>query len=92
MRDVEWKENPTAQEEQEIKAKLEKAGYDLEAWYVEEKTKNNAYLPYTEEDSIIWILDKNQQLQCLSSKSEIVKALLRMENQLEKRIYYRKNL
>ncbi len=89
---LEWKENPTAQEEQEIKAKLEKAGYDLEAWYVEEKTKNNAYLPYTEEDSIIWILDKNQQLQCLSSKSEIVKALLRMENQLEKRIYYRKNL
>lgn len=56
---------------------------------LKKKTKNNAiYL--IREDSIIWILDKNQQLQCLSSKSEIVKALLRMENQLEKEIYYRK--
>lgn len=87
---LEWCENPTSEEETIIKENLVKNGYSLEDWYIEEREENTAYLPYTEEQSIIWILDKYQQLKPLSACSEIVKALLRMENHLEKRIYYRK--
>lgn len=87
---LEWCENPTSEEETIIKENLVKNGYSLEDWYIEEREENTAYLPYTEEQSIIWILDKYQQLKPLSACSEIVKALLQMENHLEKRIYYRK--
>lgn len=88
---LEWIENPSEEEKERIKENLIQNGYALEDWYIEEKTKNSAYLPYTEEKSIIWILNKKQELKPLSSCSEIVKALLRMENHLENRIYYRKN-
>lgn len=87
---LEWCENPSLEEENQIKEELLKNAYALEDWYMEEREENAAYLPYTEDQSIIWILDKTQQLKPLSACSEIVKALLRMENHLEKRIYYRK--
>lgn len=89
---LEWMEDPSVEEEQEIQRKLEEKGYALKDWYMEEKTQNQAYFPYSEQSSIIWILTKRQQLRPLSACSAIVQALLHMENRLEKRIYYRKNL
>lgn len=85
---LEWQEDPSEEEIQAIKKKIEAAGYDPSLWFVEEKKKSSAYLPYTESDSIIWIWTRHYELKPLSACSEIVKALLRMENTLEKRIYY----
>ena len=85
---MEWQEDPSEEEIQAIKKKIEAAGYDPSLWFVEEKKKSSAYLPYTESDSIIWIWTRHDELKPLSACSEIVKALLRMENTLEKRIYY----
>ena len=51
-------------------------------------------LPYTENDEnqIIWMLDSKNELVSLSSCSQIVKALLKMKNQTNKRIYFPKEI
>ena len=49
---------------------------------------------YTENDEnqIIWMLDSKNELVSLSSCSQIVKALLKMKNQTNKRIYFPKEI
>ncbi len=85
-----WIENPTLAQEQHILEKLTK--YDLNYYFYSEYSSNGSYLPYDEKDSIIWILQSDQKLVPLSECSEIVRALLKMENQTQKRIFFVKNI
>ena len=82
------------QQIQEIKNKLMVYGYDLDYYYYEAISHSKAYLPYTEQDEnqIIWMLDSKKELISLSSCSQIVKALLKMKNQTNKRIYFPKEI
>ena len=90
----EWIEDPSHQQIQEIKNKLVVSGYDLDYCYYEAISHSKAYLPYTENDEnqIIWMLDSKKELVSLSSCSQIVKALLKMKNQTNKRIYFPKEI
>lgn len=77
---------------QDIKLKLIESGYDLDYYYYEAISHSKAYLPYTENDEnqIIWMLDSKNELVSLSSCSQIVKALLKMKNQTNKRFIFQK--
>lgn len=90
----EWIEDPSDQQMQDIKPKLIESGYDLDYYYYEAISHSKAYLPYTENDEnqIIWMLDSKNELVSLSSCSQIVKALLKMKNQTNKRIYFPKEI
>lgn len=90
----EWIEDPSHQQIQEIKNKLVASGYDLDYYYYEAISHSKAYLPYTENDEnqIIWMLDSKKERVSLSSCSQIVKALLKMKNQTNKRIYFPKEI
>ena len=90
----EWIEDPSYQQIQEIKNKLVASGYDLDYYYYEAISHSKAYLPYTENDEnqIIWMLDSKKERVSLSSCSQIVKALLKMKNQTNKRIYFPKEI
>ena len=90
----EWIEDPSHQQIQEIKNKLVVSGYDLDYYYYEAISHSKAYLPYTENDEnqIIWMLDSKKERVSLSSCSQIVKALLKMKNQTNKRIYFPKEI
>ena len=90
----EWVEDPDHQQIQDIKYKLIEYGYDLEYYYYEAISHSKAYLPYTENDEnqIIWMLDFKNELVSLSGCSQIVKALLKMKNQTNKRIYFPKEI
>lgn len=58
-------------------------------WY-EQINQAKAYLPYQElsDKQTIYILDKNREIKPLSSCSQIVKALLKMETTAKKRFFY----
>ena len=45
-----------------------------------------------DENQIIWMLDSKKERVSLSSCSQIVKALLKMKNQTNKRIYFPKEI
>lgn len=55
--------------------------------YIEQQMEQD-YLPYHENKDPIWILNKKNECIPLSKCSEIVKALLRMETNTKKRIFY----
>lgn len=82
----EWMEESSAQEEACILEKLQKRNLPFEYYFFESYSKSQAYLPYTEneEGSIIWVLDLKNNMFPLSEKSEIVKALLKMETKAKK--------
>ena len=88
----EWIEQPSDEEENEVLATLEKRQLSADYYFYESYSKSHAYLPYTEdkENSIIWVLDVKNNMFSLSEKSEIVKALLKMETKAKKRIYFAK--
>lgn len=90
----EWIEDPSHQQEQEIQRKLKQNHYDARYYYHEVISHSKAYLPYTEEnkEQVIWMLDSKNELVCLSSCSQIVKALLKMRNQTNKRIFFPKEI
>ena len=90
----EWIEDPTKQQVQNIKSKLKQNGYDTSYYYYEEISQSKPYLPYTEDDKnqIIWMLNSKGKLVSLSSCSQIVKALLKMKNETNKRIYFPKEI
>lgn len=82
-----WKDNISKEEEENIKSNIK----DLEYYYYEEMSGKKALMPYQETNETIWILDSNEEIKPLSTCSEIVKALLKMENNPKKRIYFPKN-
>lgn len=84
----EWIENPSDEQIQKIKSQIP----NLKYYYFEEQSSNLAYLPYEETKSIIWILNSKEELVPLSKCSEIVKALLKIENTTEKRIFFLKDI
>lgn len=84
----EWMENPSEEQIQKIKNQIP----NLKYYYYEEQSSNLAYLPYEETKSIIWILNSKNELVPLSQCSEIVKALLKIENTTEKRIFFLKDI
>ena len=88
----EWMSEASPQEEEHILSQLKERHLPLEYYYFESYSKSQAYLPYTEnvEGSTIWVLDSKKQMFPLSKKSEIVKALLKMETKAKKRIYFAK--
>ena len=88
----EWIEQPSDEEENEVLEKLAKRHLSRDYYFYESYSKSHAYLPYTEdtENSIIWVLDVKNNMFSLSEKSEIVKALLKMETKAKKRIYFAK--
>ncbi|MGN1276202.1 MAG: HD domain-containing protein, partial [Floccifex sp.] len=55
--------------------------------YIEQQMEQD-YLPYHENKDPIWILNRQNECIPLSKCSEIVKALLRMETNTKKRIFY----
>ena len=81
-----WIEDPNESQIQEVKSNIE----NLEYYYYEEVSGKKALMPYQEIEETIWILDSNENLIPLSQCSEIVKALLKMENTTKKRIYFPK--
>ena len=87
-----WIEQPSLSEEENIRLNLEQRQLPSLYYFYESYSKSHAYLPYTEdsEDSIVWVLDIKNNLFPLSEKSEIVKALLKMETKAKKRIYFAK--
>ena len=89
-----WIEEPSLEKVDEIKKKIESKGYPLEYYYYEEISQSKPYLPYTEEneDQIIWLLNSKEELVSLSSESEIVRALLKIENKTNKIIYFPKEI
>ncbi|MBQ0065657.1 MAG: HD domain-containing protein [Firmicutes bacterium] len=86
---LDWIENPSEEEEIAIKRSSKNAEY----YYYEEHSLNKQVMPYQElsESQTIWILSACGQIHPLSKCSEIVKALLKMENVTKKRIYFQKN-
>ena len=88
----EWIEEPSEKEEQWILDTLAARNLPADYYFFEACSKAQAYLPYTEENegSIIWVLDSKKNMFSLSEKSEIVKALLKMETKAKKRIYFAK--
>lgn len=90
----EWMEDPELEQIQEIQSKLMQKGFDLAYYYEEEISHSKAYLPYTEDDAsqIIWMLNAKGELVSLSNCSQIVKSLLKMKNQTNKRIYFPKEI
>ena len=87
-----WIERPSQEEEKDILLNLAKRKLPVSYYFYEAYSKSHAYLPYTEdlENSIVWVLDTKNNLFPLSEKSEIVKALLKMETKAKKRIYFAK--
>ena len=83
-----WIENPTQAQIEAIQKELQAKGKDLRYYYHENQSKASAYMPYREKDDPIWIVKKDQSVVSLSTTSEIVKALLRMETNDNLRIYY----
>lgn len=83
-----WIEQPTHQQIDTIKEQLVQKGKDLAYYYHENQYKANTYLPYREGNQSIWILRKDGSVVSLSTCSEIVKALLRMETAASLRIYF----
>ena len=81
-----WIEDPSVDEISEI----EKNCKNKEYYYYEDISSDKVYMPYKESKETIWILDLHNQLVPLSECSEIVKALLRMENNTKKRVYFPK--
>ena len=88
----EWIEEPTEKEEQEVLDTLKNLNLDPAYYFHISYSKSEAYLPYVEkkEESIIWVLDSKKNMFPLSEKSEIVRALLKMETKTKKRIYFAK--
>ena len=89
-----WIEDPSDEQIDEIKNKILKLGYPLEYYYYEEISQSKPYLPYTEENpnQIIWLLNSKKELVPLSSESQIVTALLKIQNKTNKRIYFPKEI
>lgn len=86
---LDWVENPIEEEVERIK----KCCKNIQYYYYEEYSLNKQVMPYQElsESQTIWILTPNGKRYPLSKCSEIVKALLKMENVTKKRIYFQKN-
>ncbi len=81
-----WIENPTMEQEEWVHSKCN------EYQYYEEYSHHGSYLPYDEKDSMIYILDTNDEIYPLSQCSEIVRALMKMENRTQKRLFFIKNI
>lgn len=84
----EWIEEPAEAEKTAIQKKLKQCGLDESVYYFQDVHAANAYLPYSETDSPIWILESGGELSRLSAHSEIVKALEKMETHPHERIYF----
>lgn len=84
----EWMEDPTEVEEKEILSHIENQKY----YFYKTQNSKSAYLPYQElnDKQTIWILTNKNERVPLSKKSEIVKALLKMEPKANMRIYFPK--
>ncbi len=89
-----WIEDPTEEQESEVKERIQQRNLDLNYYFYEETSRYQAYLPYQEreEGQMIWILTSKKELLPLSQCSEIVKALLKMPNKTKKRIYFAKEI
>lgn len=83
-----WIEDPSSQEETDVINRIENKEY----YFYKTQSSQKAYLPYQEKDwkQTIWILKPNGELCPLSSCSQIVKALLKMEAKTQMRIYFKK--
>lgn len=88
---LEWIENPDLEMLKKIK-KDTKQKYDVSYYFYEDIQALHAYLPYQEKNpqQTIWILKPNCTIQPLSNCSQIVKSLLKMENNPDLRVYYAK--
>ena len=84
----EWIEQPSDEQIEQVRNQLTNQEKLLEYYYHENQSQESAYMPYKEADEPIWIVRKNGQLNSLSTCSEIVKALLRMETKSSLRIYF----
>ena len=56
------------------------------------KNGEDVLVAINDENQIIWMLDSKKERVSLSSCSQIVKALLKMKNQTNKRIYFPKEI
>ncbi|MGI6511637.1 MAG: HD domain-containing protein [Catenisphaera adipataccumulans] len=83
-----WIENPNEDQIRQLEERLKDRPYYL----IEEPEHKGSFLPYSEERSKIWILTNRNELKPLSQCSEIVRALLKMEDVPEKRIFYPKDI
>ncbi|EOS60130.1 hypothetical protein C815_01697 [Firmicutes bacterium M10-2] len=86
----EWIEDPSLQQRQELKQEILRRKLPLELYYHEEYSHSKMYFPYREEiaENTIYILDPHEKIVPLSSKSEIVKALMKMETKTKLRVYF----
>ncbi len=82
----EWKEDASIEDEKQIKEKIANLNY----YYYQEMSGKKSLMPYQEKEETIWILNSKNEVLPLSQCSEIVKALLKMENIPKKRIYFPK--
>lgn len=85
-----WIEDPSARQVETIRSEIEKRGLPLDLYYHEEFSHSSMYLPYREKDEeeAIGVLSASGRVEKLSEKSEIVKALMKMETHTRRRVYF----
>lgn len=78
---------------QKTKEKVQKAGYDLEYYFLLSAAMQTPYYPYAlKEKSMIWIVDENNKLQELSQASTLVKAITLGKEKEDNKMFFPKEL
>lgn len=87
-----WIEDPDEKELSEIHTELAERKLPADLYYHEEYSHSSMYLPYKEEDekNAVYVLDPHGKIYRLSEKSEIVKALMKMETKTRRMVYFAK--
>lgn len=85
-----WMRDYSYEEAEQLKKAIEKRNLPLSLYTHEEALSSYMYRPYAENDQsqAIYVLDQKGRLFPLSQKSEIVKALLKMETKTNRTFYF----
>jgi len=78
---------------QQVKDKIQNAGYDIEYYFLLSAAMQIPYFPYAiKEKSMIWIVDENNELQELSQASALVKAITLGKEKEDNKMFFPKEL